>query len=205
VLPFQVALLEWYRKSELSSDRAGLLGLQDVRVAQTAFMKMAGGGDLGDRTDLDAFLEQAREYEIDGGAWDKVLKVVNTAFRDHPFATVRAAELQRFVDSGAYAKILAGDYPRRGSERERSLNADLQEASDYYSDKARSAVNTVADAIARARDAFSDAFRGAAGTGAGTGAGGGSGGSGGGTAGSASGSGSGGGPGGSGPSGTPGA
>lgn len=160
LLPFQIALLEWFRKSELSSDRAGLLGVQDVRVSQSAFMKMAGGGAMGDAIDLDAFMEQAREYEIDGGAWDKVLKVVNTAFRDHPFATVRAAELQRFVDRGAYQKILSGEYVRRGTEKDQPLNGDFKAAADHYSDKAREAVSHVADAISRARDAFSDAFKG---------------------------------------------
>lgn len=159
LLPFQIALLEWYRKSELSSDRAGLLGIQDVRTAQLAFMKMAGGGKLGDTLDLDTFLEQAREYELDEGAWDKVLKVLNTAFRDHPFATVRAAELQRFVDSGQYERILSGEYPRRGTEQEQSLAEDMREAAGHYSDKAREAVNSVADAVARAKDAFTDAFR----------------------------------------------
>ena len=160
LFPFHMALLEWYRKSELSSDRAGLLGIQDVRVAQTAFLKMAGGGALGDTIDLDTFLVQAREYEIDGGAWDKVLKVVNTAFRDHPFATVRSAELQRFVDSGQYAKILGGDYVRRGAEKDQPLNDDFKQAADHYSAQARDAVNTVADAMSRARDAFADAFKG---------------------------------------------
>ncbi len=38
-----VALLEWYRKSELSSDRAGLLTVQDPQVAMGAMLKMAGG------------------------------------------------------------------------------------------------------------------------------------------------------------------
>jgi Zn-dependent protease with chaperone function len=160
LLPFHMALLEWYRKSELSADRAGLLGIQDVRTAQSTFFKMAGGGALGDKIDLDAFLVQAREYEIDGGAWDKVLKVVNTAFRDHPFATVRAAELQKFVDDGLYQKILNGEYVRRGQEKEVPLESDFQQAADHYSAKAREAVNSVADAVSRARDAFSDAFRG---------------------------------------------
>ena len=32
-----IALLEWYRKSELSSDRAGLLGVQDPEVAMRAW------------------------------------------------------------------------------------------------------------------------------------------------------------------------
>lgn len=160
LLPFQLALLEWYRKSELSADRAGLLGVQDVRVAQSTFLKMAGGGPLGDKIDLDAFMLQAREYEMDEGAWDKVLKLLNTAFRDHPFATVRAAELQRFVDGGQYEKILAGEYVRRGAEKDQPLEDDLKAAADHYSDTAREAVNTVADAISRARDAFADAFKG---------------------------------------------
>jgi Zn-dependent protease with chaperone function len=168
LFPFQMALLEWYRKSELSSDRAALLAIQDIRTAQSAFFKMAGGGALGDSIDLDAFMVQAREYEIDGSTWDKVLKVVNTAFRDHPFATVRAAELQRFVDDGIYAKILGGEYTRRGDEPRAPLENDIKEAASHYTDKARDAVNnvadSVADAVARARDAFSDAFKGKTGS-----------------------------------------
>src|SRR5690606_15275950 len=161
LFPFQMALLEWYRKSELSCDRAGLLGIQDVATAQRAFLKMAGGRDA---TDLDAFLVQAREYEVDTGVWDKVLKVMNTAFREHPFATVRAAELQRYIDSGAYAKILGGEYLRRDDPAAAPpLEDDLREATDYYSEAAREVVGTVADSIARARDAFNDAFKGRSG------------------------------------------
>ena len=44
VLPIRLAFLEWSRKSELSADRAGLLGAQDIVVAQRLDMKMAGGG-----------------------------------------------------------------------------------------------------------------------------------------------------------------
>ena len=44
VLPVRLAFLEWSRKSELSADRAGLLGAQDVVAAQRLDMKMAGGG-----------------------------------------------------------------------------------------------------------------------------------------------------------------
>ena len=32
LLPFQLALLEWSRKSEFSSDRAGLLAVQDLNT-----------------------------------------------------------------------------------------------------------------------------------------------------------------------------
>ena len=44
VLPIRLAFLEWSRKSELSADRAGLVGAQDIVAAQQVDMKMAGGG-----------------------------------------------------------------------------------------------------------------------------------------------------------------
>ncbi len=95
LLPFQLALLEWYRTSELSADRAGMLGTQDPRASLMAFLKLAGGKADGDQIDLDAYLAQAAEYEMGGSAWDSVLKALNTALREHPFHTVRVAELRR--------------------------------------------------------------------------------------------------------------
>src|SRR5581483_4085600 len=106
LLPIQVALLEWYRKAELSCDRAGLLGTQDVRASLGTYLKLAGGPAGDDTIDLDAFLAQAQEYETAGGPWDSALKVLSTIFRDHPFNTVRAAELQRWAESDDYARIL---------------------------------------------------------------------------------------------------
>jgi Zn-dependent protease with chaperone function len=164
LLPFQLALLEWYRKAELSCDRAGLLGVQRPRVAYKTFMEMAGGTRPGaaeeDTMDVDAFMAQAAEYESQSGAWDTVLKVVNTAMRDHPFNTVRAAELQRWVQGGAYDRILAGDYVRRGAPDDRPpLASDYREAATYYGDQWRSATEGLRDSLGRAKDAFSDALR----------------------------------------------
>ena len=171
LLPFQLALLEWYRKSELSADRAGMLGTQDPRNSLMTFLKLAGGRALGDTVDLDAYLAQAAEYEDGGSAWDSVIKALNTALREHPFHTVRAGELQRWEKSGAYADIVAGTYVRRGSDAERPLLDDMRDATDYYADQAKAAAQTVGDALGRAADAFRDAFRAASGTGPGTGSG----------------------------------
>ncbi|MFN0100384.1 MAG: M48 family metallopeptidase [Gemmatimonadaceae bacterium] len=163
LMPFQIALLEWYRKSELSCDRASLLDAQDPDLVLTTFMKLAGGREFGDKLDLAAFKEQAKEYETDGSAWDTVLKALNTAFREHPFATVRAGELQRWVDSGAYAKILAGDYVRRADVKPgQGFKDDMKEASTYYADQAKAAMDKVGDTVSRAKSAFSDAFKGGA-------------------------------------------
>jgi Zn-dependent protease with chaperone function len=158
LLPFQLALLEWYRKAELSCDRAGLLGVQDPRAAQMVFLKLAGGGAGDDSIDLDAFMKQAAEYETGGSAWDTVLKALNTAMREHPFATVRAGELQRWVAEGSYERILAGGYTKRGTEGERPLREDYREAGDYYAKQARAAADQVSDVFGRAATAFRDAF-----------------------------------------------
>jgi len=162
LFPFQLALLEWHRKSELSADRAGMLGSQDQRASLMTFLKLAGGKPTGDTLDLDAYLAQAAEYETGGTTWDSIIKMLNTALREHPFHTVRVGELQRWAQSGAYDAIIGGAYVRRGDETERPLTDDLREATDYYADQAKAAAQSVGDALGRAADAFRDAFKTAA-------------------------------------------
>ena len=158
LLPFELALLEWYRKSEFSADRAALLGTQDVRKAQSVNLKLAGGPELDDPINLDAFLVQAKEYETMAGPWDRVWQFVNTVFRTHPFATVRAGELQRWIDSGDYEKILRGEYQRRG-DAPPPLADDFKQAGNYYGDRAKEAANTIGEVVGRARDAFNQAWK----------------------------------------------
>jgi Zn-dependent protease with chaperone function len=157
-LPIQLALLEWYRKAELSADRAGLLATQDPRSSMQLFMRFAGGPPLDDETNLDEFMRQAEEYESGGNAIDGIFKVLNVAFRTHPFNTVRAGELQRWIRDGSYDRIIGGDYPRRGDD-DRPLAEDYDAAAGYYGNQARDAVAQVRDALRDARDAFTEAFR----------------------------------------------
>ncbi len=118
LLPVRIALLEWYRKSELSSDRAGLLASQDATASLRMFLKMAGGGDM-KQMDLNAFLVQAKEYEASGGALDRIFQILNTLDRTHPFNTLRAAELQRWIEGGRLrphpARRVHAPRPRRGA------------------------------------------------------------------------------------------
>ena len=157
--PVRFALLEWYRKSELSSDRAGLLASQDPTASMRMFLKMAGGGDL-QEMDLDTYLQQAKEYEESGGALDRMFKILNTLPQSHPFNTLRAAELQRWIEVGQYERILGGDFPKRGPEAaQRPLDKDIGEARDYYVKEARAVVDDVVDTAKRAAQAFTDAFK----------------------------------------------
>ena len=159
LLPIRIALLEWFRKSELSSDRAGLLAAQDANAAMRMYLKMAGGGDM-KQMDLNAFLEQAKEYEESGGPLDRIFQILNTLERTHPFNTLRAAELQRWIEAGQYERILNGEYTRRGPDAEnRPIDKDIDEARDHYMKEAKAVVNDVVDSAKRAAQAFSDAFK----------------------------------------------
>ena len=160
LLPFQLALLEWYRKAELSSDRAGLLAGQNTDAAFGTFLKLAGGGAGDDTISTEAFIQQAAEYETGGDLADRVWQVINTAFRTHPFGTVRAAELKRWIDSGEYQKILNGDYRRRSDAAQPPLAEDITDAAVYYREQAKGAFDALAGVVGRARDAFNSAFKG---------------------------------------------
>jgi len=163
LLPVRLAFLEWSRKSELSSDRAGLLGSQDPLASQRLFMQMAGGvrpplqqGQL----DLDTFMAQAHEYTGSNDGLDVVYKVAATLMLSHPMHTVRAAELQQWISGGDYDRIMRGEYVRRGpAEQERPLADDLGAAKDYYRQEAKETIGHVVDAAKQAAGRVGEAFR----------------------------------------------
>jgi len=110
-----LGLLEWYRKSELSADRAGLLACQEPAIAYGAFMKMAGGKSASE-LELNGFLLQAAEYHKSADVLDDIWKSLNLLGQTHPFPVLRLSELKPWADGGAYAKILTGEYLRRDSD-----------------------------------------------------------------------------------------
>ena len=158
-----LAFLEWSRKSELSADRAGLLGGQDILVAQRLDMKMAGGGRgpaFEGQLDVEAFMRQAHEYANSSEGLDVVYKLLSTLALTHPMHTVRAAELQKWVASGEYDRILRGEYTRRGSEaKERPVKDDLAAAGAYYAGEARELATHMADVARRAAASAREAFK----------------------------------------------
>ncbi|HEY1816938.1 MAG TPA: M48 family metallopeptidase [Kofleriaceae bacterium] len=102
-----VALHEWYRCAELTSDRAALLCVQDLEPGRDTFMKLAGGTTrLAADMDRDEFLRQVREFEdVDRSTLDKAYKLLLTINRTHPFAMQRAKELERWYETG-YADLM---------------------------------------------------------------------------------------------------
>jgi Zn-dependent protease with chaperone function len=101
-----VALLDWYRKAELTCDRAGLLCVQDLDPCIRTFMKLAGGArQLFDEMDKQEFIRQIREYEAaDFSTLNRAYKLMLTAYRTHPFPILRARELDEWHGTG-YRKL----------------------------------------------------------------------------------------------------
>jgi Zn-dependent protease with chaperone function len=149
------ALMEWFRKAELSADRAGLLCGQDPQAALQAHVLLAGASGPGD-VDTAEFLNQAREYESDGDVRDSVLKLLNTLDLSHPLAVVRAAELQRWAATEEYRDILAGNYPRRGSEPHTTWTQDVKEAAKSYKDSFSGSTDPLAKVLNEVGGAISD-------------------------------------------------
>ncbi|MDG4764359.1 M48 family metallopeptidase [Solwaraspora sp. WMMD406] len=125
------AMLEWWRKAELSADRAGLLAAQDPAASLRLLMKLAGGGDL-TQIDTAAFLEQAAEYDGGGDLRDSLHKLRMTAWSTHPVPVARAAALRDWIDSGGYGRVLAGDYPRRADDANASVSEEIKAAAQAY-------------------------------------------------------------------------
>jgi Zn-dependent protease with chaperone function len=97
-----LALYDWFRKAELTADRAGLLCTQDLDPCIRTFMKLAGGASrLYGEMDQNEFLRQIRAYEdSDRSNLNKAYKILLTVYRTHPFPILRAKELDLWHGTG---------------------------------------------------------------------------------------------------------
>lgn len=109
-----IALLEWSRAAELSSDRASAIVVGDPRATCAALMRMAGGSLPG--LDLQAFLRQASEYTEEEDLFSRRARFGVELSQRHPFAVRRVKELMDWVAAGDYDRIVGGSYVRRGEE-----------------------------------------------------------------------------------------
>jgi hypothetical protein len=77
-------------------------------------------------------MEQAHDYDAVPDVRDGLLKILQLQGNTHPFAVIRFAELNRWIDSGEYERILAGDYPRRDSDSSTNIGDEIRNAARSY-------------------------------------------------------------------------
>ena len=106
--PIQIALLNWKRTSEFTSDRAGLLVCQDPNVAIGAMIKLAGlPKKYFGKFNADDFNPQAKDCSgMDESRLDWIAKAVSIMGQSHPWTVMRANEFLRWIDSGEYDRVL---------------------------------------------------------------------------------------------------
>ena len=142
-----LAMAEWNRKSELSSDRAALLGTQNPEASMSALMKLAGGSHHhGADLELSEFLTQAQEYEDDANLANEVFKVLQLLGSTHPFHVIRVSEMRRWIREGHYDRVVRGEYPRRGEEP-RAYKEEAKDAASYYGESLRKAIRKISRAL----------------------------------------------------------
>jgi Zn-dependent protease with chaperone function len=111
-----IAFYEWVRQAEFSADRAGLLVSQSLDLSIDSMIALtAGPNRLAHEMSRDAFMDQARAYQ-DAGTWEQLGKVILFLLFGHqfthPMPVHRAQELERWYLTGAFDRILEGDYTR---------------------------------------------------------------------------------------------
>ncbi len=101
-------LMAWVRCAELTCDRAALLVAQDPKIVVSVLMKLTGGSpSLAPQLNVDAFLAQARTYEIASNSQlAEILQQAQNLNLSHPVPVLRAREIDRWADSQAYQSLI---------------------------------------------------------------------------------------------------
>jgi Zn-dependent protease with chaperone function len=152
----RASLLEWFRAAELTCDRAATLVNRDPLATCRTMMVMAAGVPSS-RLNLDAFLQQATEYELGGSGYDKLSRFFMELGLTHDFAVRRSAEIMRWVQSGEYDRIVGGEFPKRGEER--GTKAAAREAVDHYVERFWAIYREAGEEVADVSSKLSDWLR----------------------------------------------
>lgn len=104
----KLPLMEWYRMSDYTADRMGLLCCQDINAAITTMIKKAGlPKKCYNNIDVQGFIQQAREFEENfTDTMDRVVKVLSIRSAEFPWLVVRAGKLYDWYHSDEYKQII---------------------------------------------------------------------------------------------------
>ena len=104
----KLPLLEWYRISDYTADRIGLLCCQDINAALSTMIKKAGLPlKCYDDINIPAFIQQAKDFDQNfTSILDKGIKALSVRSSEFPWLVVRAAKLLEWYESGEYQRII---------------------------------------------------------------------------------------------------
>lgn len=147
-IPFRAVkavLLEWYRATELSCDRASVLAVRDPQIVCRTLMVTAGAMPA-DSLNLDAFMTQAMEYETWDDPSDRVRRFFNEIGQTHTYAVRRVSEVMKWVQSGDYDRIIRGEFRTR--DQEADVREEAGDAMEFYAERFRTIFREAGDNLA---------------------------------------------------------
>jgi Zn-dependent protease with chaperone function len=106
--PIRLALLYWYRRSELSADRAAAVALRNPKPVVETMIRLAGGPkSITAKVNIDLYVQQADAYDkLQDSDWDKLLQSVAVMDMDHPFLAVRTREITQWCASPDFQRLV---------------------------------------------------------------------------------------------------
>ncbi len=156
MFPLKTALMEWYRASELSCDRAAALVTRDPLAVCRTLMVIAAGAEAAE-LDLDVFMRQGHDYREKASPFDRLSRLLVDLNLTHPMSVQRVHELMEWVHSGAYDRIADGEYASRDDPRRPRTEAS--EAAAHYAQRFRDTFKDLGDSIGDAGQQLSDWLR----------------------------------------------
>ena len=107
-VPVQVGLLYWFRRSELSADRAAAVVMGGSKPAVNTLIRLAGGPkSITNDVDLELYMAQSRAYDkLMESGWDSLLQGLIIARQTHPYLSVRAREITRWCAEPDFEELM---------------------------------------------------------------------------------------------------
>jgi Zn-dependent protease with chaperone function len=153
LMAVRAVLLEWYRATELSCDRAATLAVRDPRIVCRLLMATTSGMPA-ERLNLDAFLAQALEYERWDDPSDRVRRFFNELGRTHANAVRRASEVMEWVKSGEYDRIIRGEYRTR--DQTSNVREEAGDAVEFYVERFKAFFRDTAENLGQVSNQLGD-------------------------------------------------
>ena len=156
LFPLRTALMEWFRAAELTCDRAAALVTRDPLAVCRTLMVMTAGAEAAN-LDLDVFMRQGQDYREKASPFDRFSRLFSDLNLTHPMSVQRVHELMEWVRSGAYDRIVAGEYITR--DEPVSARAEAGDAVSHYGERLRKTFSELGDSVEDAAQQLSDWLR----------------------------------------------
>jgi Zn-dependent protease with chaperone function len=132
-VPLQTALINWYRKSELTADRAAVTFMGNPEPMQRALFRIIGVPKwMPVDVSYFEFAEQANEFDlITSSKWDRFVGRELESGSTHPLPALRIRELATWSNSESYRQLLGIGKRGRLDERLSCSTCGQQLAADW--------------------------------------------------------------------------